>query len=105
MRSIADRRRDHHGGIWHGDGRWVLHHLRSAAEGTLARQISTAPMKSRFRASRSGCAPIHTINGFSPHVDQAELLAWRRRADPKRTFLTHGEEAAINALVAILSNG
>ena len=49
-------------------------------------------------------ARIHTINGFSAHADQAELLAWRRRADPKRTFPTHGEEAAMNALVAKLED-
>ena len=95
----------------------VLHHLRHnlpraqsavvfvgyAAQGTLARQIidgadevtiSGEPV--RVRAS------IHTINGFSAHADQAELLAWRRRADPKRTFLTHGENAAMNAFVAKL---
>jgi metallo-beta-lactamase family protein len=49
-------------------------------------------------------ARIHTINGFSAHADRAELLAWRRRADPKHTFPTHGEEAAMNALVARLED-
>lgn len=96
----------------------VLHHLRHnlgrpqsavvfvgyAAEGTLARQIidgadevtiSGEPIRVRAR--------IHTINGFSAHADQAELLDWRRRADPKRTFLTHGEEAAMNAFIAKLA--
>ena len=95
----------------------VLHHLRHnlgrpqsavvfvgyAAEGTPARQIidggdevtiSGEPIRVRAR--------VHTINGFSAHPDQAELLAWRRRADPKRTFLTHGEEAIMNAFVAKL---
>jgi metallo-beta-lactamase family protein len=74
-------------------------------KGALARQIiegadevtiSGEPIPVRAR--------IDTINGFSAHADQAELLAWRRRADPKRTFLTHGEEAAINALVAKLED-
>ena len=82
------------------DGR-VLHHLRSVAEGggharapdldgTDEVTISGEPIPVRART--------HTINGFSAHADQAELLAWRRRADPKRTFLTHGEGAAVNAL-------
>jgi Zn-dependent metallo-hydrolase RNA specificity domain len=79
------------------DGR-VLHHLRSAAEGTLAPDldgtdevtISGEPIPLRAR--------IHTINGFSAHADQAELLVWRRRADRKHTFLTQGAGAAVNAL-------
>jgi metallo-beta-lactamase family protein len=58
--------------------------------------ISGEPIRVRAR--------IHTINGFSAHADQAELLAWRHRADPKRTFLTHGKEAAMNALVAKLED-
>jgi metallo-beta-lactamase family protein len=95
----------------------VLHHLRHnlsrpqsavvfvayAAAGTLAGQIidgadevtiSGKPIRVRAR--------IHPINGFSAHADQPELLTGRRRADPKRMFLTHGEEPAVNAFVAKL---
>ena len=95
----------------------VLHHLRHnlpraqsavvfvgyAAQGTLARQIiDGADEVTIFGEPVRVRASIHTINGFSAHADQAELLAWRRRADPKRTFLTHGEEPAMNAFVAKL---
>ena len=38
-------------------------------------------------------AKIHTINGFSAHADQAELLSWHRQTgSPGRTFLVHGDE-------------
>jgi metallo-beta-lactamase family protein len=47
-------------------------------------------------------AKIHTINGFSAHADQAELLGWHAKTGVKRTFLTHGEPAAMQALAAKL---
>ena len=95
----------------------VLHHLRHnlgrpqsaivfvgyAAEGTLARQIIDGAREVTIDGDRMNVrARIYTINGFSAHADQGELIAWRLRADPKRTFLVHGEEAAMNAFVAKL---
>ena len=95
----------------------VLHHLRHnlarpqsaivfvgfAAEGTLAREIIDGAREATIAGDRIPVkAQIHTINGFSAHADQTELLAWRRRADPKRTILVHGEDAAMNAFVAKL---
>jgi metallo-beta-lactamase family protein len=84
----------------------VLHHLRHKRgvgharapdlDGTPEVTISGEPIRVRAR--------IHTINGFSARADQAELLAWRRRVDPKRTFRMHGEEAAMNAFVAKLED-
>ncbi|WP_298359546.1 MBL fold metallo-hydrolase [Rhodoblastus sp.] len=69
-----------------------------AAEGTLARQIiDGARHVTIFGETVAVRAHIHTINGFSAHADQAELLAWRARANPRRTFLVHGEEAAMQA--------
>lgn len=85
----------------------VRHHLRNnlwreaasvifvgfAAEGTLARAIidgatdvdilgETVPVK----------AHVYTINGFSAHADQRELLAWHAAAaQPRVTYLVHGE--------------
>ncbi|KXS31280.1 MAG: YSH1, Predicted exonuclease of the beta-lactamase fold involved in RNA processing [Candidatus Gallionella acididurans] len=36
-------------------------------------------------------AKIHTINGFSAHADQAELLARHSHtSNSERTFLVHG---------------
>ena len=69
-----------------------------AAEGTLARQIiDGARQVTIFGENVAVRAHIHTINGFSAHADQAELLAWRAKANPRRTFLVHGEEAAMQA--------
>ncbi len=69
-----------------------------AAEGTLARQIiDGARHVTIFGENVAVRAHIHTINGFSAHADQAELLAWRARANPRRTFLVHGEETAMQA--------
>jgi metallo-beta-lactamase family protein len=44
-------------------------------------------------------ADIHTINGFSAHADQEELLAWHARVKGcTRTFLVHGEDPAMRQL-------
>ncbi|MCA9771408.1 MAG: MBL fold metallo-hydrolase, partial [Myxococcales bacterium] len=48
--------------------------------------------------------PIHAevddLHNLSAHADQAEILGWLRHfpAPPKRTFITHGEPAASDAL-------
>jgi metallo-beta-lactamase family protein len=64
-----------------------------AAQGTLARRIIDGEgMVSLFGEDVPVRARIHTINGFSAHADQGELLAWQRRVDAPRTFLVHGEE-------------
>jgi Cft2 family RNA processing exonuclease len=47
-------------------------------------------------------ARIYTINGFSAHADQAELLAWQKQNGAKRTFLVHGEEDAMSQFAAHL---
>jgi len=65
-----------------------------SARGTLARQIIDGASKVRiFGETIPVRASLHTINGFSAHADQAELLEWHRRiGDPERTFLVHGDE-------------
>lgn len=65
-----------------------------AATGTLARRIiDGADRVSIFGEEIPVRAQIHTINGFSAHADQAELLAWYDRlGEIERTFLVHGEE-------------
>lgn len=86
----------------------VRHHLRHnlwrkesavifvgfAANGTLARQIIDGARQVKlFGEDVPVHARIHTINGFSAHADQQELLAWHNRIrGSKRTFLVHGEE-------------
>jgi len=85
----------------------VRHHLRHnigrrdcsvvfvgfAAIGTLARRIIDGAETVRIWGEELPVrASIHTINGFSAHADQAELLDWHRRTgNPERTFLVHGE--------------
>jgi metallo-beta-lactamase family protein len=67
-----------------------------AAQGTLARRIIDGAESVRiFGEEIAVRARVHTINGFSAHADQAELLAWHAQARAPRTFLVHGDEAAM----------
>jgi metallo-beta-lactamase family protein len=65
-----------------------------AATGTLARHVIDGAKEVRIYGEKFPVrAKIHTINGFSAHADQAELLAWHQQTgNPERTFLVHGEE-------------
>jgi len=64
-----------------------------AARGTLARRIVDGAKTVRiFGEDVRVRAHIHTINGFSAHADQPELLAWHAAAQSARTFLVHGDE-------------
>jgi metallo-beta-lactamase family protein len=96
----------------------VRHHLRHnlwrpaasvvfvgfAAQGTLARRIiDGATRVSIFGEDVPVRARIATINGFSAHADQAELLTWHARAGGReRTILVHGEASAMDRLAALL---
>jgi metallo-beta-lactamase family protein len=74
-----------------------------AAKGTLARQIIDGQNPVRIVGEDIPVkAKIHTINGFSAHADQAELLAWHGQTGADRTFLTHGEETAMQKFAAHL---
>lgn len=77
-----------------------------AATGTLARRIiDGAKQVNIFRENIPVNAQIHTINGFSAHADQAELLAWHKQVGtPERTFLVHGEEETMRHFAAHLEN-
>jgi metallo-beta-lactamase family protein len=76
-----------------------------AARGTLARQIIDGAKHVRlFGEDIAVRARIHTINGFSAHADQAELLAWHQQiGGPTRTFLVHGEEDTMRQIAARLT--
>ena len=95
----------------------VVHHLRHnisraecsvifvgyAAEGTLARQIIDGQNPVRILGEDIPVkAGIHTIGGFSAHADQAVLLKWHEHTGAARTFLTHGEEGAMQAFASRL---
>jgi metallo-beta-lactamase family protein len=68
-----------------------------AAEGTPARRIiDGAKSLSLLGEEVAVRAKIHTINGFSAHADQRELLAWRGSVDQvEETFVVHAEESVM----------
>jgi metallo-beta-lactamase family protein len=70
-----------------------------AAAGTLSRRIIDGAKEVRlFGEDIPVRAQVHTINGFSAHADQSELLAWQERIGGKRAiFLVHGEAPAMQA--------
>jgi metallo-beta-lactamase family protein len=77
-----------------------------AANGTLARRIIDGAKQVDVLGEQIPVrAHIHTINGFSAHADQAELLAWHTQAGAKRTFLVHGEEQTMRSFAARLGGG
>lgn len=49
-------------------------------------------------------ATIHTLNGFSGHADQVDLLKWFSSIAPAkpRVFLTHGEDRGREALAKLI---
>lgn len=75
-----------------------------AAKGTLARHVIDGAKEVRIYGEKIPVrAKIHTINGFSAHADQAELLAWHKQTgNPERTFLVHGEEEVMRQFAARL---
>ncbi len=76
-----------------------------AAQGTPARRIIDGARSIRlFGEELPVRAQVHTINGFSAHADQAELLAWHAKVGgAERTMLVHGEPRAMEALAARLT--
>ncbi len=98
----------------------VRHHLRQhlwrressvvfvgfAAYGTLARRIVDGAGEVKiFGEEIPVKAAVYTINGFSAHADQAELKAWHAAAgSPRRTFLVHGEESAMQRFAVLLDS-
>ncbi len=77
-----------------------------AAQGTLARAIvDGAKSVKLFGEEVPVRAQIYTINGFSAHADQHELLMWHRQTGkPASTFLVHGEEKSMNTFASLLTN-
>ena len=77
-----------------------------AARGTLARQIIDGAKQVRiFGEEIPVRATIHTINGFSAHADQRELLAWHGQTGaPTQTFLVHGEKETMQHFATCLTD-
>jgi metallo-beta-lactamase family protein len=76
-----------------------------AATGTLARRIIDGAKQVKiFGEEVPVKARIYTINGFSAHADQAELLAWQKQTGARRTFLVHGEQNSMSRFAACLGD-
>jgi metallo-beta-lactamase family protein len=77
-----------------------------AAQGTLARRIIDGAKSIKiFGESYPVKAQIHTINGFSAHADQAELLSWHKGlGSPDVTYLVHGEEKSMTSFSKLLTD-
>ncbi len=89
--------------LWRDDSSIVF--VGFAAKGTPARQIiDGAKEVTIFGEQIPVRARIHTINGFSAHADQAELIAWHKQTRASRTFLVHGEEDTMGQFAAQLAN-
>lgn len=88
--------------LWRRDSSIVF--VGYAASGSLARSIIDGAEHVRlFGEEIPVKASIHTINGFSAHADQKELVAWHRLAGaPERTFLVHGEVETMKHFGALL---
>lgn len=97
----------------------ILHHLRHnlwrpetvvlivgfQGEGTLGRQlVEGAPQVSIFGEKIAVKARIHTLNGFSAHAGQSELLKWFNHLAPSKpqVVLTHGEARAREPLAELI---
>jgi metallo-beta-lactamase family protein len=93
----------------------IRHHLRNGiedekntvlfvgyqAEGTLGRYIfEGSPTVQMFGDQFNVWAEVRSIDGFSAHADQAELIKWAKgfKKAPKMTFVVHGEPEASEAL-------
>ncbi|MDD2336700.1 MAG: MBL fold metallo-hydrolase [Geobacteraceae bacterium] len=89
--------------LWRADSSIVF--VGYAANGTLARKIIDGATRVHLYGEEIPvAAAIHTINGFSAHADQAELLAWQRETTPERTFLVHGEQETMLSFSKLLDN-
>ncbi len=87
----------------------ILHHLKNnieepentilivsfQAENTLGRKLANGARRVKiFGEEYDVRAKVQSIEGYSAHADQAELLTWARPLDRnrlQRTFLVHGE--------------
>jgi metallo-beta-lactamase family protein len=101
------------------EGGRILHHLRHGigdtrnsvlfvgfqAEGTLGRRIHDgAQVVNVFGEPHDVRAEIVSLDGFSAHADQRELLAWVGclKPAPRQIFLVHGELEPAETLAGLL---
>jgi metallo-beta-lactamase family protein len=97
----------------------ILHHLKRRlpdpkttvllvgfqAEGTRGRTLQSGMKEVKMLGEIIPVrAEVKTIDGFSAHADQGEILRWLGsfKKPPKKTFVIHGEPPASKALDAVL---
>ena len=98
----------------------ILHHLKNnieqpantvllvsfMAQDTLGRRLKDGEKRVRiFGEEYDVRAQVESIDGYSAHADQADLLAWAGaldRAQVKHLFVVHGEPEAANTLATRL---
>jgi metallo-beta-lactamase family protein len=97
----------------------ILHHLRHnlskpnthvlivgyQGDGTLGRRlVDGQKLVSIHQRRLSVKAKIHTLNGFSGHAGQSELVQWLEplAASKPKVYLTHGEDRPRAALAELL---
>lgn len=83
----------------------ILHHLKTylekpktsivfvgyQSEESLGRKIQNKENVMIYNEEVKNNAQIFTLNGFSGHADQGELLKWLSKTQPKKVFIIHGE--------------
>jgi len=77
------------------------------AEGTLGRRIKEGAKEVKiFGEDIRVNAQIHSLEGFSAHADQAEIMQWLRnfKKRPKKVFLVHGEQEALATLSDLIQH-
>ncbi len=73
------------------------------AVGTLGRRLVDGAKRVRIHGREIEVeAQIHTINGFSAHADQDDLLAWLAPTGGARVYMVHGEPPVMKAFARVL---
>ncbi|HET9326514.1 MAG TPA: MBL fold metallo-hydrolase [Candidatus Eisenbacteria bacterium] len=88
-----------------GDARNTVLFVGFQAEGTLGRRlVDGAPKVNVFGEPVQVRAEVVSLQGFSAHADQNELVSWvtRLQPTPRRIFLVHGELEAAEPLRSLL---
>ncbi len=89
--------------LWRNDSSVVF--VGYAARGTLARLLIDGAKTVRlFGEEIPVHAQLHTINGFSAHADQRELLVWQQALQPARTILVHGDPDSMDTFATLLKD-
>jgi metallo-beta-lactamase family protein len=89
--------------LWRPESSVVL--VGYQAQGTLGRQLVDGNPLVRIHGEEIKVrAQIHSIEGFSAHGDQLDLLRWASSFPqrPRKVFLVHGEEEALETLADLL---